>query len=490
MYTGNRLLFFMKKLRVLMVGYEAAPFFKRGGLGDVLGSLPKALGEIDVDARVVIPYYAEARKKHEAVKVGTFSVCFGSRIERIGIYRSYFPNTRVAIYLLENKKYLSVINTRGRNKKIDQFAFFDLCAAHFVIWCLAERKWPVDIIHCNDWHTGLIPLILHKELKVEIPTLLTIHNLSYQGKGSIRVLDLLHVQDKDAKELKRGTPATEINILGEGIIHAASVSTVSPTYAREIVQNNDHDPIHTFLLKRQKERGRKDKVLGILNGIDYDLWDPNIDNILTARFGANWLEGKRKNKEHLLGVYGLSDNVTFCFIGRMARQKGIDVVLKRIQEIIPLGINILFLGTGEKPIEASIMRAMKQYPKNIKAEFVYNEQLAHRFYAGADFILIPSHFEPCGLIQMIAMRYGTLPIASKTGGLQDTIDDGKNGFLFKNGSSQALLKTIERAMKVYKNTHMYEKMVNTAMKTDFSWKYSALQYKALYTRIVREHMYT
>lgn len=474
-------------MRVLITGYEAAPFFKRGGLGDVLGSLPKALEKIGIDARVVIPYYEEIRKKHESKKIGSFSVCFGKSIEKIGIYKNYFPRTKVPIYFLENKN-LAVINTRGRNKKIDQFAFFDLCVSHFVLWSLEEGKWTPDLVHCNDWHTGLIPLLLHRELRVSIPTLLTIHNLSYQGKGSIRILDLLHVQDQDVKELKRGTPATKINILGEGIIHAGAVSTVSPTYAREVVKNNDHDPIHAFLLKRQKERGAKDEVFGILNGIDYDVWNPRHDGFIGTSYGmSDWKTGKAKNKAYLLRHLGLLDKPTFCFIGRMAYQKGFDTLMKILPSIISLDVNLLFLGAGEKTVEASVMRAAQQYPSAIRAEFSYNERFAHHLYAGCDFILIPSHFEPCGLIQMIAMRYATLPIASKTGGLQDTINSGKNGFLFENGKADQLRKAVIDAMQVYHNHDVYETMVHSAMETDFSWDKSALQYKMLYAKIVDEH---
>lgn len=475
----------MEKMRVLITGYEAAPFFKRGGLGDVLGSLPKALQKIGVDARVVIPYYEEIRLRHEFAKIGTFSVCFGKKIEHIGIYRSYFPNTQVTIYFLENKN-LSVINTRGRNKKIDQFAFFDLCVANFVLWSLTDGKWAPDLVHCNDWHTGLIPLLLDRELKISIPTVLTIHNLSYQGRGSIRVLDLLHVQDQDAKELKRGTPVTEINILGEGIIHAGAVSTVSETYAREVVENNSHDRIHTFLRKRQNERGIKDEVFGILNGIDYDVWNPKHDGFLGTQYGmSDWKPGKAKNKSYLLSHLGLLDKPTFCFIGRMAYQKGIDTLMKVLPDIISLDVNMVFLGAGEKMVEASVLRVAEKYPSVIRAEFSYNERFAHHLYAGCDFILIPSHFEPCGLIQMIGMRYGTLPIASKTGGLRDTIIHGKNGFLFENGNKRQLLQVVTNALQVYVKPAAYTAMVRNAMETDFSWNKSAILYKKLYLDIAK-----
>lgn len=474
----------MEKLRVLLVGYEAAPFFKRGGLGDVLGSLPKALSKLGIDARVIIPYYKDLKNGHAKRKIGTFSVVFGGKIEQVGIYQEHLPQSRVPIYFLENKRHLSVINTRGRNKKIDQFAFFDLAVCHFLLWAIEDGKWTADIVHCNDWHTGLVPLILNRKLKLAIPTLLTIHNGSYQGKGSQKVLDLLHLKDEDTKELKRGTPITQINILGEGIIHASVVSTVSNSYALEIANGNGRDPIHSFLLKRHKEQGKKDQVLGIINGIDYDIWDPEKDPHISSNFSiSNWKKEKNKNKSELLFTLGLPDRPTFCFIGRMTRQKGIDVLLKKIGTIVSLNVNILFLGTGEKKIEKSVAKAASENPGNIKANFVYDEEHAHKLYASSDFIIIPSRFEPCGLIQMIAMRYGTIPIASETGGLSDTIENGKNGFLFKAGSSSFLFKSIEKALRIYK-TDEYEKMVENAMKTDFSWGKNAEMYKILYKEII------
>lgn len=476
-------------MRILITGYEAAPFFKRGGLGDVLGSLPKALGKIHVDARVVIPYYDEVRKKYEGVKVGTFSVCFGSKIERIGIYKSYFPKTRVPIYFLENKN-LAVINTRGRNRKIEQFAFFDLCVAHFVLWSLDSGKWAADLVHCNDWHTGLIPLILNRQLKLSIPTLLTIHNLSYQGKGSIRVLDLLHLKDKDVKELKRGNAVTEINILGEGIRHTTAVSTVSTTYAREIARTVDHDPIRAFLQKRRKEKGADDTITGIMNGIDYDVWNPKQDTSLAAQYDiGDWRVGKEKNKKYLLEHFRLGQRLTCCFIGRMAYQKGLDILLKVLDGVLALEVNLLILGAGEKKIEASILLVANKYPEAVRVEFSYNERLAHLLYAGCDFILIPSRFEPCGLIQMIGMRYGTLPIASRTGGLIDTISDGKNGFLFENGSATGFLRAIKKASEVYNRQRKLEAMVRSAMRTDFSWTKSALAYKKFYYRLQFDAQY-
>ncbi len=476
----------MANLRVLMTGYESAPYYKRGGLGDVMESLPKALAGIGIDARVVIPYYDEIRKKYHFEKEGEFVVRFYKETEHIGVYSSVLPATKIPFYFLQNSNYLSLSRAKDKTKRMGQFAFFDLAIVNFIHYLSKHHKWTPSIIHCNDWHTALIPLIL-KKMKLAIPTLLTIHNLLYQGIGSLKVLDLLDIKDEEAKELKRGVPANEMNVLGEGIVHATYVSTVSPTYAKEIAQTeHDHNPISPFLLKREHERlGGDGKIIGILNGIDYDIWDAAKDEFIFHKFDvSNWQVGKKDNKEDLLKSLGLPDKPTFCFVGRMAIQKGLDVLIKAIGRISHLDANLIILGSGDSRIQAGILQTAEKFPW-VKPEFVYSEELAHKIYAGSDFILIPSHYEPCGLIQMIAMRYGTLPIASKTGGLADTIDDGENGFLFKNGSSLSLVNTIHRAIKVYNSLERRQKMAERAIRTDFSWDKSALLYKKLYLDMLK-----
>ena len=411
---------------------------------------------------------------------------FGSETEHVGIYSSLLPDTKVLFYLLENRKYLFSSNAGGKNKRIEQFAFFNLAVSHFVRYLSEYHKWTPDVIHCNDWHTALIPLILKQKVKLEIPTLLTIHNLLYQGVGSLKVLDLLNMKDEEAKELKRGKPATEINVLGEGIIHATRVSTVSESYAKEIANDYDQSPIGPFLQKREEESNKKDgKIVGILNGIDYDIWSPAVDELIFHKFDINnWEVGKKDNKDDLLKCLGLENRPTFCFVGRMAAQKGLDVLIKAINRISNFNVNVIILGAGSPKIQASVLKIAKKYPW-VKTELIYSEELAHKIYAGSDFIIIPSRYEPCGLIQMIAMRYGTIPIASDTGGLKDSILNGKNGFLFKKGQSARLKKTIERALSRMKDRDKFKKMVERAMKTDFSWDKSAVLYKKLYEEMIR-----
>src|SRR3989344_1711677 len=473
------------QLKILITGYEGAPFYKKGGLGDVMESLPKALAKIGIDVKAVIPYYYCIKEKYHLEKEGEFTVTFGSETEHLGIYSTLLPNTKVPFYFLENRKYLFSSNAGGKNKRIEQFAFFNLAVAHFVNWVSEHHHWSPALIHCNDWHTALIPLILKKKIKSSIPTLLTIHNLLYQGVGSLRVLDLLNMKNEETKELKKGKPATEMNIVGEGIIYATRVSTVSVSYAKEIASDYDRSPIGPFLKKREEECCNKDgKILGIHNGIDYDIWNPAVDELLYHKFDMNtWEACKKDNKKDLLESLGLPDKPTFCFVGRMVKQKGLDVLIKAINRISRLDVNVIILGSGNLKIQKNVSKIANKFPW-VKAEFVYSEELAHKLYAGSDFIIIPSRYEPCGLIQMIAMRYGTIPIASRTGGLQDSIMHGKNGFLFAKGRSIRLKKAIEHALNVYKNKEQYRKMVERAMKTDFSWDKSALLYKKLYEEML------
>lgn len=467
-----------------MTGYEIAPFYKSGGLGDVMGSLPKALKEVNVNCRVVVPYYQEIRENFKERKIGEFYIHFGDKKEEISIYEGFFSEDRVVIYFLSNKPNLSHVKNHGRNKKIDQFAFFDLAVTHFVLWLGKHGGWDPTLIHCNDWHTALIPLIL-KQINLSIPTLLTIHNLSYQGWGSREVLNLLHIKEEDAKELKQNVLAREINILGEGIIHATRVSTVSKTYAQEISHPNNQ-LIYKYIQKREEKNEKDGRIIGILNGIDYNVWNPEKDGFIVQKFNlTNWFVAKAKNKEDLLKNLSLLNRPTFCFVGRMASQKGLDIIIKAIKRLVELDVNIIILGSGQPKIEKSVKKIESQYQSNIKAIFSYSEELAHKIYAGSDFILIPSHFEPCGLIQMIAMRYGTLPVASKTGGLKDSIKNNSSGFLFEKDKTRAFVKTVKRALRVYKDVSRYKIMVERAMKTDFTWRKSAIKYKKIYFSTIK-----
>lgn len=479
-------------MKVLITGYEVAPFFKRGGLGDVMGSLPKALGKIEVDCRIVIPYYTEIHESVKAEKIGEFRIYFGGKEEEIGVYETKLPGCDCKVYLLSNKVVFTYGKHGEKNKRIYQFVFFSLAVAKLIHYLSESHKWTANVVHCNDWHTALIPFILKHKIKLEIPTLLTIHNLNYQGIASSKILDLLNMKGEQTNELKTADPKKEenmgkINILGEGLVYSSRVSTVSRTYAKEIMTDYKKDSIVPFLEKRIDDFcAKEEKIVGILNGIDYDVWSPEDDNFIYHKYNeANWETGKEDNKEDLLRQFGLANKPTFCFIGRMVVQKGLDILRKTIRHMTNLNINLIILGSGDPRIQKRLQKISEKYPW-VKVEFKYSEDLAHKIYAGSDFIIVPSRYEPCGLIQMIAMKYGTVPIASDTGGLRDSILNGKNGFLFKKGKSLRLRKSIIRALNVYKDKERYSRMVERAMKTDFSWDKSAKKYKKLYGQMIEK----
>lgn len=473
-------------MKVLITGYEVAPFFKRGGLGDVMGSLPKALDKIGVDCRVVVPYYVEMQGNVHAKRIGEFHVHFGDKEEEIGVYENKLPNSNCVVYFLSNRPFFYYGKHKGINGRIDQFVFFSLAVARFIHYLSESHKWTAEIVHCNDWHTALIPLILKSKVKLSIPTLLTIHNLAYQGFGSRKVLDLLHMKDEETKELKREKPVTRINILGEGIIHATRVSTVSVSYAKEIAEDYDSSRISPFLKKREAgNHGGDGRIIGILNGIDYDVWDPAKDDLIFHKYEiSDWEVGKRDNKQDLLKNLGLGDRPTFCFVGRLATQKGLDILIKMINHSEALNINMIILGSGNSIIQENVLKLAQKHSSWVRAEPIYSEELAHKIFASSDFIVIPSRYEPCGLIQMIAMKYGTLPIASDTGGLKDSILNGRNGFLFKKGKLLRLKKMIKHALNRMKDKDGFKRMVECAMGTDFSWDKSAVLYKKLYEEMV------
>lgn len=466
-----------------MAGYEAAPFYKKGGLGDVLGSLPTALREQGVDARVIMPFYHQVRKHFPQKKIGAMVIHFGSEDRLVKIYQGVFPETKTPIYFLENQRYINLVNVKV--KKLEQFVFFDLAVCYFINWLSQRNIWQAQIVHCNDWHTALIPLILKRKLQSSIPTLLTIHNLLYQGSGSPRILDLLHMKDEETIEIKHGRPITEMNILGEGIRHASMVSTVSPEYAKEITHEHKHNVIYQYLRHREEEMGKNGAVVGILNGIDESIWNPERQVNGYKRYSSvNIHSAKQENKALLLKEYRLPDRPTFCFIGRMANQKGVDLLIRSMEHFIKLDCNVIFLGEGHYLLEAAVKRVVQEYHTQVRAHIGYSEELAHKLHAGSDFLLMPSVYEPCGLVQMVAMRYGTIPVASKTGGLIDTIEDGKTGFLFEPGSTEGLVKAVKRSLEVYKEPKLFHQMRERCMRQDFSWDKSAKEYKKLYEELI------
>ena len=476
-------------MNVLFTVWELDPFIKFGGLGDVARSLPFALKKRGVDIRSALPYYSAVRLgRNKKTKVAKFRVEFAKRNEMVEVYKVFHPLGKNAVYLVRNKRYLEI------PKSQDAFAFFDKA----IVEAIKNNHlgFVPEIIHCNDHHTGLIPLLV-KENKLRVKTILTIHNLAYQGSNPVDIVKKLGLDESKCRVLHWEIKSRKINFLMEGIIHADIVTTVSPTYAKEIKTEEFGAGLEEIL------RGKEGRIFGILNGIDLDYRlfmhrkvikirrrdsSEKYKKHLTDEDLGQWEHDKSLNKLFLQRKLGLIENKNIpllSFIGRFdPRQKGIDILHKMLRRIDVRKFEFIFLGSGNHDWEERFQWLCKFYPKNVSCNFRFDEVLAHQIYAASDFILIPSKFEPCGLIQMMAMFCGTLPIAHKTGGLSDSIKHLVNGFLFEKYSSEALEKTMNEAVEIWRRERTkYRMMVQNAFATDFSWEKSAGEYLNLYTKL-------
>lgn len=476
-------------MKILFVTWELDPLIKLGGLGDVARTLPASVLDLGHDIRTILPFYKAIRfGKTKKKNISIFEMDFVGKKEKVEIFQVLHPYNHVPVYLVRNKNYLDVA------KNTDTFAFF--CKA--VVEAIMKEKlsFTPEIIHCNDYHTGLIPLLL-KLNNLSTKTLLTIHNLAYQGRSGLDILEKLGVEKSNARLFKWEIKSKQVNFLVEGIIHADIINTVSPSYAKEILTEEYGAGVDDIL------RGKEGRLFGILNGIEVGLRSRHSNSFIAYPYLNNdiagttskhkkifsWQEGKKLNKILLQKRLKLTVNPNIplsAFIGRFASsQKGLDILHRMLRRVNLNKMQFVILGTGDKDWEERFQWLSSFYPKSISTNFVFDEKLARLIYAGADFMLIPSKFEPCGLIQMVAMRYGTLPIAHKTGGLKDSIKDNVNGFLFDKYSSYSLEHTLNKAIGIKTgDKERFDKMMREAMSTDFSWIRSAREYVELYQKLL------
>ncbi len=458
-----------KGLKVLLASSEVAPFSKTGGLADVAGSLPLALHKLGVDIRIVTPRY-------KSVKV------FGNEARL---------NNDVPVYFIEHEGYFMRDNLYGDKSgdyrdNLERFAFFSRGALEF----LKDLDFKPDIIHCNDWQTALICVYLKTIFKDDpfyrgIKTIFTVHNIGYQGlfpkehfprtglPPDLFTIDGLEFYDK-------------VNILKGGLIFSDAITTVSPTYAKEIQTREFGYGLDGVLTQR------KDSLFGIVNGIDYNEWNPSKDKELQFHFSAAKIEGKYNNKKMLQMEGGLKENEDAPLIGiisRLADQKGLDIISRIIEPLLKTEAQLILLGTGEEKYHILFEGMKMKYSEKASIHLKFDAILAKVIYAGSDMFLMPSRYEPCGLGQLISLRYGTIPIVRKTGGLADTIAEYNpkteqgNGFVFEKYDAKELLRAIGRALDLYKNKNAWRKLVLNAMKCDFSWEGSAKKYIELYLKI-------
>ncbi|MCK5416263.1 glycogen synthase [Candidatus Parcubacteria bacterium] len=464
----------IKKFKVLMVSAEVAPFAKAGGLADVVGSLPPALKKFGVDVRIVMPKYETIdEKKFKLKKVyENVEIPSNGKFVRINIWKTKLPRSTVTVYLIENKKYLGGKCIYKNGDNVPRFLFFSQAA----MYSLPVIGFKPDVVHAHDYHTGIIPNIISSsdfEYFKDIKAFYTIHNLNYQGKTGFSSLKIANLTKKDLNLIgkKRGK---QVNLMSEGIIGANQVSTVSPTYAREIMTKEYGAGLETLLRKN------KEKLSGVLNGIDVNKFHPMKDKFIKKKFSTTSLKNKIANKLLLQKELGLPQDKNIAVVGlvtRLALQKGLELIT---EDLMSLNCQYVFLGTGQKKYEKYLTELAKKYPKKMSAKIMFDLGIARRIYASSDIFIIPSRYEPCGLTQMIAMRYGTVPVVRATGGLVDTVD-AKVGFSFKPMSKVALKRTLKQALNIYYNKpKQWESLMKNGMTKDFSWDKSAKDYLKMY----------
>ncbi|WP_027129076.1 glycogen synthase GlgA [Fusobacterium perfoetens] len=476
-------------MKVLFAASEAAPFLKTGGLADVAYALPKALKKINVDVRVILPKYGKIAEefKEKMEKVTEFKVPVGWRNQYCGLESLEYDG--VTFYFLDNEYYFKRPEPYGHYDDGEIFTFFSRAILETLKY-LDDFK--PDVIHCNDWHTGVLPLFLKTHYSYDvryqgIKTVYTIHNLKYQGVFSKTVLgELLGLDDsfftENAIKFYDG-----ISFMKAGIMYSDIVNTVSKSYAEEIRTPYFGENLDGLL------NGISYKLYGIVNGIDYDEHNPLTDKNIYKQYDKENLKYKVVNKLELqkdLGLPVREDVPMIGLVSRLVSQKGLDLIKRVMDEILSLDVQFVVIGTGDKSYEDMFRYYTYKYKNKMFGFIGFDNRLAKRVYAGADLFLMPSQFEPCGIGQLIALRYGTLPIVRETGGLKDTVtpynkyDGTGNGFSFTNYNAHDMLHVIEGAVELYKDKKVWRKLQENAMSSDISWKESAEEYKKLYEKLI------
>lgn len=471
-------------MKVLYASSEAYPFAMSGGLADVAGALPKALRKRFVGCRVVMPLYSSISEelKEKMTFICSITVPVSWRRQYCGIFEAHVDG--VIYYLIDNQYYFKRDGLYGHYDDAERFAFF----SRAVLEIIPYIGFTPDIIHCNDWQTALVPVYLdafykYADLYKDIKTVFTIHNIQYQGKyGHELTGDVLGLPSECESLIDYDNC---INFMKGAIQCSNKVTTVSPTYANEIL-----DPYYSHGLDGILKQFTY-KLTGIVNGIDTDVYNPETDNLIYKNFNVKSLAGKAYNKAQLQKELGLPERADAPVIGivtRLVKHKGIDLVKCVFEDLLKADLQFAILGSGEWEFESFFQQMAEKYPDKVGLVVGFKPQLAHRIYAGADIFLMPSQSEPCGLAQMVALRYGTIPIVRQTGGLNDTISDsgdGKgNGFTFKSYNAHDMQEAVWRAIAGYSDKKGWKKLTERAMNCDNSWGTSANAYIKLYKEIV------
>lgn len=476
---------------ILFVASECVPFIKTGGLADVVGALPKELDKSQYDVRVVIPDYTciPAKYRNEFHYIHHFYMDLG-KLGNVYVGIMSYQLNGITYYFIDNEHYFSDPTPYGDlHWDIEKFCYFSKAALSI----LPVIDFHPDVIHCHDWQAAMVPVFLHSMFKGNpfyhnIRTVMTIHNLKFQGVWDIPTFELYTNLPKDVFTPGRMEFKKDANMLKGGLVYADRITTVSRSYAEEIKIPYYGEGLDGLL------RAKAGTLSGIVNGIDYDLYNPSTDKKLTANYGvADFKKGKAENKVKLqeeLGMPQDKDVMMLAMITRLTDQKGLDLVAHVMERLLQSSVQLVVIGTGDPKYEGMFRHYEWTRKGTVSANIYFNEERAHKLYAAADAMLMPSRFEPCGLTQLISMRYGALPIVRETGGLRDTVEPYNTfeqtgtGFSFSNYNADEMLDSIFYAEQVYYDERdCWDAMVKRAMEKDFSWGRSAREYEALYSQL-------
>ena len=479
-------------MNVLFVSAECAPFAKTGGLGDVSAALPRYLGARGHDVRVVIPFYARVREKHRGFRpvLEDLSVQLGAKRVVFSVFEANLPDSRVPVYFVHCPALYGrkSIYTSDPDEHL-RFAVLQWAALKI---CQFLRFSP-DVVHCNDWQTALLPLMLRTvfqwdRLFARTRTVLTLHNVAHQGSFGAHVVPDTGLAEASDKLHQDQLAEGRVNFLLTGIMYADVVTTVSPTYAREIQTPEHGVGLDSFL------RARSDVLFGILNGIDEDVWSPERDTLIPARFSADDLSGKERCKQALTSKFGLPYHPRapiFGIVSRLAWQKGFDLMSEVLPHVLARhDAQVIVLGQGEPRYEDLFSRLAHAMPHKVAFYRGFSENLAHLIEAGSDFFLMPSRYEPCGLNQMYSLRYGTPPIVHQTGGLADTVKlwrgpgSGGTGIVFTHFDAKGLLWAMEYALEIFGDRARFRELQRNGMREDLGWDHRVGQYEDLYRQLI------
>ncbi|MFK7761781.1 MAG: glycogen synthase GlgA [Roseobacter sp.] len=478
-------------MNVLFVASECAPFVKTGGLADVIGAVPKALKAQDIQSRVMMPLYPTVREIAQAAKpVRDWPDLMGGPARLLSVSAEGIDLLLLdAPHLFEREGNI-YLGPDGQDWPDNPMRFAGLSRAAADIAVDGAEGWRPHVVHVHDWQAGLVPAYLHQMPQATPPCVLTIHNIAFQGLCAPELMSTLGLEPSlySSEGLEFWG---HIGFLKAGIAYAEKITTVSPTYAREILEPAFGMGLEGVLAARQAD------VSGILNGIDLDVWDPEADTDLAAHYSVHKLKHKGTNRDAVLTRFGLDpepEGPLCCVISRLTTQKGVDVLLDAIPALVERGARLAVLGSGDRDLEARFVAAAHAYPGKVGVVIGYDEALSHLMQGGSDAILIPSRFEPCGLTQLYGLRYGTLPLVARTGGLADTVINANEaavtagcatGFQFAPVTPTALTQAIHRTCDLFAQPKVWAAMMRRAMRHPVGWETSCMAYQAVYSDLTR-----